>query len=375
MKTGDPKETLRRATMLPSQIAEGRATRRSMLGSWAAGGVATRQQRKRLSDESQQGPGTPEVSNPHRAGRGGRGELACVSWPQLGGTTVLVDLSHSKTAWLLQVPGACLSARVQRPFIGVGGKKSRGGTSRGWSGALVRDHNPAPAPRALGWPAAGCSRGGGPRLAPRDLEPGWSETRWRWKAVAEGGASLAILFHCCPPGRWVWGAPGESHFLTSTTGLVLRVVGRVGAVVPPLIGCGAARTRARGSSPAQWKQALGPHSGLTSSSLLPQPKKSASCFPRPQTPKERPEERKPSTLAGSKKGRAQPADKKVRGGGGCSPASQGLREGKDRGCGSAQPLRREPPGETAQEPSIRAGFLGLEKGLSRGKCVRSPQRH
>ncbi|XP_066474969.1 nuclear mitotic apparatus protein 1 isoform X2 [Tiliqua scincoides] len=61
MKTGDPKETLRRATMLPAQIAEGRATRRSTLGSsWAAVGVATRQQRKRLSNESQQGPGTPE---------------------------------------------------------------------------------------------------------------------------------------------------------------------------------------------------------------------------------------------------------------------------------------------------------------------------
>ncbi|KAJ6664839.1 hypothetical protein lerEdw1_005811 [Lerista edwardsae] len=60
MKTGDPKETLRRATLLPGQIAEGRATRRSTLGSWAAGGVATRQQRKRLSEESQQGPGTPE---------------------------------------------------------------------------------------------------------------------------------------------------------------------------------------------------------------------------------------------------------------------------------------------------------------------------
>ncbi|XP_054830731.1 nuclear mitotic apparatus protein 1 isoform X2 [Eublepharis macularius] len=61
MKTGDPKETLRRASMLPSQIAEGPVTRRSMLSSaWAAGGVATRQQRKRSSDESQQGPGTPE---------------------------------------------------------------------------------------------------------------------------------------------------------------------------------------------------------------------------------------------------------------------------------------------------------------------------
>ncbi|XP_061485173.1 nuclear mitotic apparatus protein 1 isoform X3 [Rhineura floridana] len=61
MKTGDPKETLRHATMMPSQFAEGPATRRSTLSStWAAGGMATRQQRKRISDESQQAPGTPE---------------------------------------------------------------------------------------------------------------------------------------------------------------------------------------------------------------------------------------------------------------------------------------------------------------------------
>ncbi|XP_060627281.2 nuclear mitotic apparatus protein 1 isoform X2 [Anolis sagrei] len=59
--TGDPKETLRRATLLPSQVAEGRSTRRSTLSTaWAEGGIATRQQRKRLSDESQHGPGTPE---------------------------------------------------------------------------------------------------------------------------------------------------------------------------------------------------------------------------------------------------------------------------------------------------------------------------
>ncbi|XP_062983417.1 nuclear mitotic apparatus protein 1 isoform X2 [Elgaria multicarinata webbii] len=61
MMTGDPRETLRRASLMPSQLAEGPATRRSTLSStWAAGGVATRQQRKRVSDESQLGPGTPE---------------------------------------------------------------------------------------------------------------------------------------------------------------------------------------------------------------------------------------------------------------------------------------------------------------------------
>ncbi|XP_051005285.1 nuclear mitotic apparatus protein 1 [Acomys russatus] len=47
MKTGDPRETLRRASMQPTQIAEG-------------AGITTRQQRKRVSSESHQGPGTPE---------------------------------------------------------------------------------------------------------------------------------------------------------------------------------------------------------------------------------------------------------------------------------------------------------------------------
>uniref|UniRef100_A0A286ZN81 Nuclear mitotic apparatus protein 1 n=1 Tax=Sus scrofa TaxID=9823 RepID=A0A286ZN81_PIG len=47
IKTGDPRETLRRASMQPTQIAEG-------------AGITTRQQRKRVSSESHQGPGTPE---------------------------------------------------------------------------------------------------------------------------------------------------------------------------------------------------------------------------------------------------------------------------------------------------------------------------
>ncbi|XP_005380067.1 PREDICTED: nuclear mitotic apparatus protein 1 isoform X2 [Chinchilla lanigera] len=47
MKTGDPRETLRRASMQPAQIAEG-------------AGITTRQQRKRVSSETHQGPGTPE---------------------------------------------------------------------------------------------------------------------------------------------------------------------------------------------------------------------------------------------------------------------------------------------------------------------------
>ncbi|XP_006870446.1 PREDICTED: nuclear mitotic apparatus protein 1 [Chrysochloris asiatica] len=47
LKTGDPRETLRQASMQPIQIAE-------------ATGITTRQQRKRVSSESHQGPGTPE---------------------------------------------------------------------------------------------------------------------------------------------------------------------------------------------------------------------------------------------------------------------------------------------------------------------------
>lgn len=50
MKTGDPQETLRRASMQPTQIAEG-------------AGITTRQ-RKRVSLEPHQGPGTPESKKP-----------------------------------------------------------------------------------------------------------------------------------------------------------------------------------------------------------------------------------------------------------------------------------------------------------------------
>ncbi|XP_044879104.1 nuclear mitotic apparatus protein 1 isoform X1 [Mauremys mutica] len=63
MKTGDPKETLRRASMQPSQI-ESAAARRSILSTGWAGGIATRQQRKRSSDESHQGPDTPDSKKP-----------------------------------------------------------------------------------------------------------------------------------------------------------------------------------------------------------------------------------------------------------------------------------------------------------------------
>ncbi|XP_073517267.1 nuclear mitotic apparatus protein 1 isoform X2 [Phyllobates terribilis] len=67
VKTGDPQETLRRATLLPSQIQESvGSTRRMTLASpgtehsWAGGGITTRQQRKRVSEEPHYGPDTPE---------------------------------------------------------------------------------------------------------------------------------------------------------------------------------------------------------------------------------------------------------------------------------------------------------------------------
>lgn len=68
MKTGDPKETLRRATLLPSQIQIHEPnTRRMTLASTgiehssAGGGITTRQQMKRVTEESHYGPDTPEA--------------------------------------------------------------------------------------------------------------------------------------------------------------------------------------------------------------------------------------------------------------------------------------------------------------------------
>ncbi|XP_040190034.1 nuclear mitotic apparatus protein 1 isoform X2 [Rana temporaria] len=70
MKTGDPKETLRRATLLPSQIQihepqpNSRRTTLSSTGtehSSAGGGITTRQKMKRVSEESHYGPDTPET--------------------------------------------------------------------------------------------------------------------------------------------------------------------------------------------------------------------------------------------------------------------------------------------------------------------------
>uniref|UniRef100_A0A8C3TWP7 Nuclear mitotic apparatus protein 1 n=1 Tax=Catharus ustulatus TaxID=91951 RepID=A0A8C3TWP7_CATUS len=59
VKTGDPEETLRRASMLPSQIM---AT--SSQYSAQASSITTRQQRKRLSEETQQGLDTPPSKKP-----------------------------------------------------------------------------------------------------------------------------------------------------------------------------------------------------------------------------------------------------------------------------------------------------------------------
>ncbi|XP_027722082.1 nuclear mitotic apparatus protein 1 isoform X1 [Vombatus ursinus] len=58
MKTGDPQETLRRASMQPAQINEYSATHR------LPSSVTTRQHRKRVSTEPDQGLGTPEAKKP-----------------------------------------------------------------------------------------------------------------------------------------------------------------------------------------------------------------------------------------------------------------------------------------------------------------------
>ncbi|KAM8976117.1 LOW QUALITY PROTEIN: nuclear mitotic apparatus protein 1 [Pelodytes ibericus] len=66
VKMGDPKETLRRATMLPAQIQESvTSTRRMTLASSGVehslgSNITTRQQRKRVSEEPHHGAGTPE---------------------------------------------------------------------------------------------------------------------------------------------------------------------------------------------------------------------------------------------------------------------------------------------------------------------------
>ncbi|XP_077154994.1 nuclear mitotic apparatus protein 1 isoform X3 [Ranitomeya variabilis] len=67
VKTGDPLETLRRATLLPAQIQESvGSTRRMTLASTgtehssAGSSITTRQQRKRVSEDSHYGPDTPE---------------------------------------------------------------------------------------------------------------------------------------------------------------------------------------------------------------------------------------------------------------------------------------------------------------------------
>lgn len=65
MKMGDPEETLRRASMQPSQIVAGSeaGSQSSTQGLTRASSVTTRQQRKRLSEETHQSPDTPPVSS------------------------------------------------------------------------------------------------------------------------------------------------------------------------------------------------------------------------------------------------------------------------------------------------------------------------
>lgn len=66
MKMGDPEETLRRASMQPSQIVAAGSeagNRCSTQAPTQASSITTRQQRKRLSEETHQGPDTPPVSS------------------------------------------------------------------------------------------------------------------------------------------------------------------------------------------------------------------------------------------------------------------------------------------------------------------------
>lgn len=62
MKMGDPEETLRRASMQPSQIMAA-GSQGSIRASTRGSSITTRQQRKRLSEEIHQGLDTPPVSS------------------------------------------------------------------------------------------------------------------------------------------------------------------------------------------------------------------------------------------------------------------------------------------------------------------------
>ncbi|XP_066065275.1 nuclear mitotic apparatus protein 1 isoform X2 [Chamaea fasciata] len=63
VKMGDPEETLRRASMQPSQIIAAGSDAGSQ-GSTQASSITTRQRRKRLSEETLQGPDTPPSKKP-----------------------------------------------------------------------------------------------------------------------------------------------------------------------------------------------------------------------------------------------------------------------------------------------------------------------
>lgn len=66
MKMGDPEETLRHASMQPSQIIAASSKAGGQCSTRAptqASSITTRQQRKRLSEETHQGPDTPPVSS------------------------------------------------------------------------------------------------------------------------------------------------------------------------------------------------------------------------------------------------------------------------------------------------------------------------
>lgn len=104
MKTGDPRETLRRASMQPMQIAEGT-------------GITTRQQRKRVSLETHQGPGTPEVGavlrSTFQGGRAGQVDDCAILLPPLTVLFPIVQEGHELLPTAHDSPGPTRRAQAE----------------------------------------------------------------------------------------------------------------------------------------------------------------------------------------------------------------------------------------------------------------------
>lgn len=128
MKTGDPRETLRRASMQPAQIAE-------------AAGITTRQQRKRVSLESHQGPGTPESKKatscfprPMTPRHEGRRQSATEAQKKAAPAAKQADRRQSMTFNILNTPKKIGNSLLRRGALKKAPPKdspsTRGGTRR-----------------------------------------------------------------------------------------------------------------------------------------------------------------------------------------------------------------------------------------------------